>query len=63
VQGRESVTDEFSLADIALVSALGYVNLRQPELLEGRDVLTGYVAQQLRRPSLAQTLPPNVPVR
>jgi glutathione S-transferase len=63
VQGREAVADEFSLADIALVSALGYVNLRQPELLEGRDVLTAYVAQQLRRPSLAQTLPPNVPVR
>jgi len=63
VDGRDSVAAGFSLADVALVSALGYVNLRRPELLDGRDVLTAYMARQLRRPSLAETAPPNLPVR
>jgi glutathione S-transferase len=63
VVGRDSVTDDFSLADVALVSALGYIGLRRPELLDGRDVLAGYLARQLRRPSLAETLPPNLPLR
>ncbi len=63
VDGRDSVASGFSLADVALVCALGYVNLRRPELLDGRDVLTGYMARQLQRPSLSDTVPPNLPVR
>jgi len=63
VEGRDMVGDTFSLADVALVTALGYINLRRPELLDGRDVLAAYSARQLTRPSLADTVPPNVPVR
>jgi glutathione S-transferase len=63
VGGRALVDDTFSLADVAIVCALGYINLRRPELLDGRDALNGYVARQLERPSLAETVPPNVPIR
>lgn len=63
VGGRALVNDTFSLADVALVCALGYINLRRAELLDGRDVLNGYLARHLERPSLAETLPPNVPIR
>lgn len=63
VGGRALVDDTFSLADVAVVCALGYINLRRPELLDGRDTLNGYLARQLERPSLAETVPPNVPVR
>ncbi len=61
--GRALVGDAFSLADVALVCALGYINLRRPELLKGRELLNVYLARQLERPSLAQTLPPNLPIR
>jgi glutathione S-transferase len=63
LNGRASVGEAFSLADIAIVCALGYINLRRPELLDGREVLGAYVRRQLERPSLAETLPPNVPMR
>ena len=63
VDGRDDVGDAFSLADVALVCAFGYIQLRRPELLDGRDVIQGYVARQLRRPSLKETVPPNVPIR
>jgi glutathione S-transferase len=63
LNGRATVGDAFSLADIAIVCALGYINLRRPELLDGRDVLGVYVRRQLERPSLAETLPPNLPIR
>jgi glutathione S-transferase len=63
LNGRATVGDAFSLADIAIVCALGYINLRRPELLDGRDVLGAYVRRQLERPSLAETLPPNLPIR
>jgi len=63
VGGPALVGDAFSLADIAVVCALGYINLRRPELLDGRDVLNAYLARQLERPSLAETVPPNLPVR
>jgi len=63
IGGGALVDDTFSLADVAVVCALGYINLRRPELLDGRDVLNGYVARQLERPSLAETVPPNIPVR
>ena len=63
VGGRALVGDSFSLADIAVACALGYINLRRPELLDGRDALNTYLARQLERPSLAETVPPNLPVR
>jgi glutathione S-transferase len=63
VAGRDDVGDAFSLADIALVCAFGYVQLRRPELLDGREAILGYVARQLRRPSLKETVPPNLPIR
>ena len=63
LNGRATVGETFSLADIAIVCAIGYVNLRRPELLDGRDALAAYVRRQHERPSLAETAPPNVPVR
>jgi glutathione S-transferase len=61
-QGRHYLHgDVFSLADIAVVAALGYVNLRLPELLAGYDQLNRYHERQLERPSLAETVPPNLP--
>jgi glutathione S-transferase len=63
VEGRDNLGAQFSLADIALVSALGYINLRRPQLLDGRPVLATYLAHQLTRPSLLETVPPNLPVR
>jgi glutathione S-transferase len=63
VEGRDTVGAAFSLADVALVCALGYIKLRRPELLDGRDVLSAYSARQLTRPSLADTVPPNLPIR
>jgi glutathione S-transferase len=63
LNGRASVGDAFSLADIAIVCALGYINLRRPELLDGRDGLGAYLRRQLERPSLAETLPPHLPMR
>lgn len=51
----------FSLADIAVVAALGYVNLRMPELLAGYTHLARYHEAQLERPSLRDTVPPNLP--
>jgi glutathione S-transferase len=62
-RGQALVGEAFSLADVAVVSALGYINLRRPELLDGRDVLAAYLARQLERPSLAETVPPNLPIR
>jgi len=51
----------FSLADIAVVAALGYVNLRRPELLDSYTHLARYHAAQLERPSLQATIPPDLP--
>lgn len=63
LNGRATAGESFSLADIAITCAIGYVNLRRPELLDGRDVLATYARRQLERPSLAETVPPNVPMR
>ena len=64
VSGRQYLHDEgFSLADVAVVSMLGYVNLRRPDLLESSYVeLKRYHGEQLERPSLRETIPPNLPV-
>jgi len=53
--------DALSLADIAVVSALGYANLRLPELLPGYVELERYHHAQLERESLRATVPPNLP--
>jgi glutathione S-transferase len=64
VEGRRYLhRDAFSLADIAIVSALGYVNLRRPDLLAGLAATATYIALQLERPSFAATVPPNLSVR
>src|SRR5688572_3019915 len=63
IEGRALIGESFSLADIAVTCAMGYINLRRPELLDGRQTIHAYVTQQLQRPSLAETLPPNLPVR
>ncbi|HEY5961125.1 MAG TPA: glutathione S-transferase family protein [Polyangiaceae bacterium] len=56
--------EDFTLADIAITSMLGYLNLRRPDLLaEGYPELHRYSAEQLRRASLRDTVPPNLPVR
>jgi glutathione S-transferase len=52
----------FSLADIACVSALGYLDLRMPSLLEGYPNLGRYHREQVQRPCLAETLPPDLPM-
>ncbi|HVZ31994.1 MAG TPA: glutathione S-transferase N-terminal domain-containing protein [Polyangiaceae bacterium] len=63
VDGREHLGNAFSLADISLVCALGYTRLRRPGLLEGRAKLAAYLDRQLARPSLRDTIPPQVPPR
>jgi glutathione S-transferase len=55
--------DGFSLADIAVVCAVGYVNLRRAALLQDYPLLASYVERQLSRSSLASTVPPNLPFR
>jgi glutathione S-transferase len=51
-------SDEFSLADAAVLSALGYVELRAPELLKvPYPILEGYRAHFAARASVATTDP------
>lgn len=53
----------FSLADIAVIAALGYCRLRRQEFLEGDySSLLEYEARLLERPSLKETIPPDLPV-
>ena len=64
LNGRRYLHGEgFSLADIAVVSMAGYVNLRRPDLLrEDYPELERYLREQLQRKSLADTIPPNLPM-
>ncbi len=55
--------DTFTLADAAVVSAVGYVALRRPELLEPCRVVRAYADSLLSRPSIANTVMPNLPIR
>jgi glutathione S-transferase len=48
----------FTLADAALLSAIGYVALRRPQLLEGLVATTAYRDAHAHRPSVVATLPP-----
>lgn len=54
-----AVGDGLTLADLAVVCAVGYVHLRFPEVLEGAwPTLAAFVARVGARPSLATTAPP-----
>lgn len=56
--------EQFSLADIAVSSMIGYLKLRLPELLEeGYPDIKRYASEQLKRGSIADTMPPNLPIR
>lgn len=56
--------EQFSLADIAVSSMIGYLKLRLPELLEeGYPDIKRYASEQLERGSIADTVPPNLPIR
>ena len=54
---------DFSLADVALVCAVGYLNLRRPQLLEQHAPTRAFCERLLERRSLAETVPPDLPVR
>jgi glutathione S-transferase len=55
---------DFTLADIAVAVMVGYLNLRRPDLLDGPyPELQRYISELLQRPSLRDTVPPNLPVR
>jgi glutathione S-transferase len=55
--------DTFTLADAALLSAVGYVELRHADFLEAAPRLRAYAARMATRPSVAATVMPNLPVR
>lgn len=58
-QGVLPADGTFSLADAALLSALGYIGLRAPELVEGiPSIVRDYQARFATRPSVAATAPP-----
>ena len=50
--------NEFTLADAALLSALGYVALRREQLLDGFSNIAAYRHSHANRPSVLATLPP-----
>lgn len=50
--------NEFTLADAALLSALGYVALRRQQLLEGYSNIAAYRSVHTQRPSVLSTVPP-----
>jgi len=59
LQGRNYVfNNEFSLADAALLTALGYVTLRRPQLLESFAGVNAYGHIHRTRPSIIATVPP-----
>jgi glutathione S-transferase len=51
--------DGFTLADAAVVSAIGYVELRRPEFLASAPGLRAYAARLATRPSVAATAIPS----
>ena len=50
--------NQFTLADAALVAAVGYVTLRRPQLLQGLPSLLDYAKGHATRPSVLATIPP-----
>lgn len=60
--GKYLVASGYSLADIAVCAALGYVRLRRPDFLPPHERLLGYETWLLERHvHLARTVPPNLP--
>ncbi len=50
--------NQFTLADAALVTAVGYVTLRRPQLLQGLSAVLAYAEGHAARPSVLATIPP-----
>jgi glutathione S-transferase len=50
--------NSFTLADAALITAIGYVQLRRPQLLQGLTSLQSYAEKHAERTSVVATLPP-----
>ncbi|MDP2305641.1 MAG: glutathione S-transferase N-terminal domain-containing protein [Pseudomonadota bacterium] len=55
-----AVADAYTLADIAIASALGYVGLRAPALLDAHPALVDRYARLSERSTIACTAPPTV---
>ena len=53
-----AVGDTYTLADTCVAMAIGYIDLRAPELLAPFPALVERYAAMLARPSLAATVPP-----
>lgn len=51
--------NSFTLADAALITAIGYVQLRRPHLLEGLSSLHAYAEKHAERASVLATTPPS----
>lgn len=49
--------NQFTLADAAVLSALGYVALRRPALLAGQKAINAYTEFHASRPSVLATVP------
>lgn len=54
-----AVGHTYTLADIAIAMAVGYVNLRAPALLEPHPALMQRYARLMERPTIAKTAPPS----
>jgi glutathione S-transferase len=55
---HHALGNQFTLADAALVAAIGYVTLRRPQLLQGVQALLDYAQGHATRPSVLATVPP-----
>lgn len=53
-----AVADTYTLADITIAMAIGYVGLRSPALLEPHPALVERYARLCERPALGKTAPP-----
>ena len=51
--------NSFTLADAALITALGYVKLRRPQLLDGHSSVQAYADKHMERASVIATAPPS----
>ena len=51
--------NSFTLADAALIAAMGYVKLRRPQLLNGLSSVQGYSDKHFERASVVSTTPPS----
>jgi glutathione S-transferase len=51
--------NSFTLADAALIAAIGYVTLRRPQSLSGLSSLRAYADKHFERSSVVSTAPPS----